>query len=521
MSRLGIVRGAVVVAFTVLFAAITHVGLQRIADAQNRTFLEEINETALRYVELAVVSANNLLIELAREIPASCESANLQGVRLRVYEHSVIKDVRVATHEGAVRCSAYAETLEFDRDWPSRAAMLVSPEQDLRLFRVQQFTSDALGVFRDVSDTTSLVAIVAIDPLQLDLLPASLRRSGRVSLELANGDTVVTSAPERAAALPGTTTVTRASPTFPIRIVVSVEDAGLRDWNTLPLAPLLGGSGVLGALFGLLAARLVGRPLDAAQALDAAIRAREFRPFYQPIVSLEDRRILGCEVLMRWVLGDGRVLPPSTFIPLAESTGRIEIMTWQVLRLALEELKSVLDRDPGFRLAFNIVPRHLVSPDFQARLERIVAETGSSPSQIVLELTERDELEDFDRANEAIRQLRARGFRFALDDVGVGHSGLSHIQSLRPDTLKIDKFFVDALGIDRGANVVVDMLVRLAKEFGMSVVAEGVETDAQAASLRACGVLQGQGYLISPPVPSSSFLSLLASPAIDDAKAAA
>lgn len=514
-----IARGLVIAAFAGLFAGGAHVGVHHLVDVQNQSFLGELNETALRYVEVAAASADNLLGDLARQIPADCASETLQRVRLRVYEHSLIKDVRVATHDGAVRCSAYSETLEFDRDWPARAAMLPASRPDLRLFRVEQFTSDALGILRDVSGTTALVAVVAVDPLQLDVLPAALRRYGRVSLELANGATVAESAPRRPAA--GTTTVALRSASYPVTVAVSVDTAALGAWNSVPAAPIPCGAGLLGALFGLLATRLIGRPLDPAKALDAALRAGEFHPFYQPIFSLGDRRIIGCEVLMRWVLADGRVLPPSAFIPLAESTGRIEAMTWQVLARALGELGEVLAQDRGFKVAFNIVPRHFLSEGFQQTLERSVAGHGVAPQQIYLELTERDELGDLDRAQRVVRSLRGAGFKFALDDVGVGHSGLSHIQGLSPDTLKIDKFFVDALGIDAAARVVIDMLVRLAHELGMSVVAEGVETEAQVAALRACGVQQGQGYLVSPPVPVASFLPLVARSRADTARAAA
>jgi len=508
MPHLGFVRAAVVGAFALAFAAAAQLGALRYVEARNQTALDEMSETALRYVELAVVSARNVLNDLAKDGAVDCGDVALQSVRLRVYEHSVIKDIRILTPDGMVRCSAYAETLEFDRDWPTRTDMLATVDGAVRLFRVQQFTQDALGVFKDVDSTKSLAAIVAIDPLQLDLLPASLRAQGRVSLELANGEEVATSA---ALATPATddATVARVSAIYPLRINVTVSRAALYAWNGIRPLPLLGGSGLLGTFFGLLVARLLRRPLDAAHALDVAIRAREFRPYYQPIFGLADRRILGCEVLMRWVLADGRVLAPSAFIPLAESTGRIEAMTWQMLTIALTELQGLIGQDPCFKVSFNVVPRHFLSPDFMAELGKVVAETCATPPQLVLELTERDELEDLDRAKEAIGKLRAGGFRLALDDVGVGHSGLSHIQSLRPDTLKVDKFFTDALGFDMTANVVVDMLVRLAQELGMSVVAEGVETEAQVAALTACGVSEGQGYLLSPPVPLPAFLSLV------------
>ena len=512
MVRLRAIRATVVVASTLSFGAAAYLVAGWHTRSQNLRFLHEINESALHYVELTVESADALLQTLGRAAPIDCNSATLQRVRLHVYEHSVIKDVRVAARDGAVRCSAYSETLEFDRDWPSRPAMLPALDGAVRLFRVQQFTQDALGVFRDVSDANALVSIVGVDPMQLDVLPSALRGHAQVALELANGETVAANASAPAISDTGITTVVRASSRYPIQTVIRAQTGVLDQWNALPVGAIVGSAGLLGALFGLLAARLIGRPVGAHQALDQAIDAGEFRPYYQPIFSLLDRRIVGCEVLMRWVLLDGRVLPPSAFIPLAESTGRIDAMTWQVVAIALAELRAALRDDPDFRMTFNAVPRHFLTPEFPPTLRRLVDEVGVSHKQIVVELTERDELEDHARALATIEDLRRTGFRFALDDVGVGHSGLSHIQSLRPNTLKIDKFFVDAVGLDTTANVVVDMLVRLAGELDMTVVAEGIETEAQLAALRACGVDRGQGYLVSPPVPLEEFLSIVAAP---------
>ena len=506
------VRAIAVAAFATAFCVVAHYAASWHTGVQNERFLNEIGESALRYVEATATSADGLLQKLRRSALSDCTGPGLQAVRLQVYEHSVIKDIRIAAHDGAVRCSAYSETLEFDRDWPSREAMLPADDGQLRVFRVQQFTSDALGVLRDLDDRSALVAIVGIDPVHLDVLPSALRPHGQVALELANGETIATSGRSLEPARSDLATVVRSSSTLPIRTVIRLDAGALGSWNAPSPAALLGGSGTLGALFGLLVARLVGRPINATQTLDDALSRREFRPFYQPIFSLADRRVLGCEMLMRWVLPDGRALPPSAFIPLAESTGRIEAMTWDVLSVALDELSGTMLADPDFKLSFNAVPRHFLSAEFPSALSRLAGKAGVSPGQIVVEMTEREELEDHERAKSQIRLLHETGFRFALDDVGVGHSGLSHIQSLKPHILKLDKFFVDGLGLDMSANVVVDMLVRLAGELGMTVVAEGVETDLQLHALLQCGVSEGQGYLVSPPVPLPTFLALLSRP---------
>ena len=120
-------------------------------------------------------------------------------------------------------------------------------------------------------------------------------------------------------------------------------------------------------------------------------------------------------------------------------------------------------------------------------------------------MTERAELPDLNKAAAVVKQLREFGFRVAMDDVGVGHSGLSQIKGLGVNTIKIDKFFVDTITQDDAAATIIGMLVRLARDLHMTVIAEGVETHAQIQALLACGVEEGQGYIVSPPLPFAKF----------------
>ena len=169
-------------------------------------------------------------------------------------------------------------------------------------------------------------------------------------------------------------------------------------------------------------------------------------------------------MLARWVREDGTIVPPMSFIPLAESSGRIEAMTWQILETALRELYPRLREDKHFKLSFNVVPRHLLSDGFVETLRRIVIAAKVSARQIVLEVTERNELPDLGRAAAVVKELRELGFRVAMDDVGVGHSGLSQMKGLGANTIKIDKFFVDTITEDGSAATIVQMLVRLARD---------------------------------------------------------
>ena len=195
------------------------------------------------------------------------------------------------------------------------------------------------------------------------------------------------------------------------------------------------------------------------------LAAGEFKPLS---FNLRTGAIVGCEALARWVREDGSIIPPMSFIPLAESSGRIEPMTWQILTTALEDLHPQLQQDRHFRLSLNVVPRHMLSAGFVDQLRRVVSDERVSPRQIVLELTERDEFADLATAAAVVTELREFGFRVAIDDVGVGHSGLSLIKGLGANTIKIDKFFVDTITRDTSALTIVEMLVRLASELKMT-----------------------------------------------------
>jgi EAL domain-containing protein (putative c-di-GMP-specific phosphodiesterase class I) len=198
-----------------------------------------------------------------------------------------------------------------------------------------------------------------------------------------------------------------------------------------------------------------------------------------------------------------------SFIPLAESSGRIEPMTWQILSAALKDLYPRLREDKHFKLSFNVVPRHLLSDGFVEKLRGTVLAAKVSARQIVLEVTERNELPDLAKAAAVVRELRELGFRVAMDDVGVGHSGLSQIKGLGANIIKIDKFFVDTITEDGSAIAIVEMLVRLARDLKMTVIAEGIETPEQVRALIECGVEEGQGYIVSPPLPFAKFDELL------------
>lgn len=485
-----------------------------LSETQRQHHLEESGSLALRRSEIVVDYGLGALREFAQNYEVGCNTGALQALRLHVYRSGVMKDARIVRQDGTVLCSAFPETLEFDREWAARDNTLKILGGSARLFRVEQFFGTALGAMIDVDDQLSLAGVFAVDGSLLDVMPAEIRDNSTVSLQLSNGSDIASTDSSANFALSDrsghTHIATVPSQRYPLQSYVRVEHGVYEAWNKQAHMPIMILSGLFGALFGILLSRGMYRPRSPLEDLDRAIDQGHIQPWLQPIFDLHTGKIVGAETLARWVKPDGTVIPPARFIELAEETKRIHILTWHLLSAALTALKPLLKADPEFNLSVNISPSHFVSDGFVKQLRETVLAAGVDAWQITLELTERESFEDPDHAAVVVAEVRGYGFKVAIDDVGIGHSGLSQIQRLRADTLKIDKFFIDSVNLDATATSMIAMLVRLAREMNMTVVAEGIEDQQQLKALLACGIARGQGYLVSPPVAVTPFLELVA-----------
>jgi sensor c-di-GMP phosphodiesterase-like protein len=243
--------------------------------------------------------------------------------------------------------------------------------------------------------------------------------------------------------------------------------------------------------------------------LQRALRAGELVPYYQPVVDIRSGQLRGAEVLVRWRKPDGTLVMPGSFIPLAESSGLILEMTRDLMRRACAEAGPVLGLRPGMKIAFNFASQLFRNDSIVKDVRNIFFGSEIKLSQVVLELTERDPIENFAETRQIIAALQGLGVRIAIDDVGTGHSGLSYMLKLGVDIIKIDKMFVDAIGTDRNSTTIVETLVDLAHNMRMDVIAEGVENFEQVMHLRDLGIRSAQGYVFAPPLPGSAFLQLV------------
>jgi sensor c-di-GMP phosphodiesterase-like protein len=287
------------------------------------------------------------------------------------------------------------------------------------------------------------------------------------------------------------------------RAMVPADHAGLRWLGMLATGAIVL---ILAAFLMLIRRRAPSNPVAD---IERALAAGEFVPYYQPIVDIRSGQLRGAEVLVRWRKPDGTLVLPGAFIPLAESSGLIRAMTHDLMRKVCAEAGHAIGCRPAMKISFNFAGKLFSDDSIVKEVCKIFSGSPIKLSQVVLEVTERDPIENFTETRQIIAALQGLGIRIAIDDVGTGHSGLSYMLKLGVDIIKIDKMFVDAIGTDRNSTTIVETLVDLAHNMRMDVVAEGVENFEQVIHLRELGIRSAQGYVFAPPLPGSAFLQLV------------
>jgi EAL domain-containing protein (putative c-di-GMP-specific phosphodiesterase class I) len=239
--------------------------------------------------------------------------------------------------------------------------------------------------------------------------------------------------------------------------------------------------------------------------LRRAIERDELLLYFQPIVSLDTRQIEGFEALVRWKL-NGQLVSPGDFIPVAEDTDLILPIGEWVMEQACRQLADWRRRVPEHPVwvAINVSRRQLCSPDLVQHLKRVLKETGVPPSMLKLEITESVMMADGETAALTMNALKATGVRLAMDDFGTGYSSLSCLHKFPIDVLKIDRSFIEELQQRRDTAAVIQAIVHLAHNLGMTVVAEGLEQLDQVAFLQTLDCDLGQGFVFAKPLSADA-----------------
>jgi diguanylate cyclase (GGDEF)-like protein len=239
--------------------------------------------------------------------------------------------------------------------------------------------------------------------------------------------------------------------------------------------------------------------------LHAAMQAGNLELHYQPLVSCANGRVTGLEALLRWKHPTKGDISPAVFVPIAEEAGLMPALGAFVLERAFFQAKQWPDLD----VAINLSPVQFRHVDLVEVLEKLIVKHAIDPRRIVLEVTEGVLMESTERNRLILDSVRALGFKIALDDFGTGYSSLRYLCDFRFDKIKIDRAFVTGIHERKRAMTIIQSVVTLGRGLGMQIVAEGVETEAEASVMRLVGVTELQGFFFSQAVPAGQVAALV------------
>jgi EAL domain-containing protein (putative c-di-GMP-specific phosphodiesterase class I) len=248
-----------------------------------------------------------------------------------------------------------------------------------------------------------------------------------------------------------------------------------------------------------------GRPVEPDE-LEEAIRARDITPHFQPMVRMSNGEIVGFEALARWQHTGRGMLHPESFIPIAESTGLIDSLTWVMLECAVVEAVRWRDARRLWTISVNLSLPCLERPGFADQMARLIERHGLQPSTVVLEITESLAATQIAPVLANIARLRMKGFGIAIDDYGTGYASLQQLSQMPFTELKIDRSFVSGAPNRPHLHAILRSSVELARQLNLGSVAEGIETPDEWHQLDSIGCDVAQGYLVAPALPPDTLL---------------
>ena len=474
---------------------------------QEQVRLQRYADGAIERTRDAFTDIGETFDTLARSTSAPCSPRHIEELRLATLATHSAEDVAYFEN-GRLRCSSWGSL----REHVPRAAIEFTTGNGIGVStRVQPRIRNAptmlvlhRGNYSALVNPGRLVDVLADDDV-------------RIAVGAPSGASVTASTPAAAGLLAltdgGDARGTRAGDLYGMaeqdgwRAIAIRPLAGVADHLRREQLKLLPLALVLVAALVALSVWLIRQRLSPLAELERGIRRRQFLVHYQPLIDLRTGACIGAEALVRW-RREGTLVPPDEFIPLAEESGLIAPLTDQVLDGIVADLEAELAADRSLHIAINLCAEDIRSGRFLRVVGEVLPRTRILPEQIWLEATERGFI-DIEAARLTLGEARKAGHSVAIDDFGTGYSSLRHLQDLPLDALKIDKSFVDTIGLDAATSLVTAHIVEMAQELELRIVAEGVETQAQLDYLKVRGVDYAQGWLFSRPLPAADFIAFL------------
>lgn len=248
------------------------------------------------------------------------------------------------------------------------------------------------------------------------------------------------------------------------------------------------------------------RDWDLKKDIETAIRDNQFELYFQPKIELKSMKVSGAEALIRWNHPIHGLITPHNFIPLSEQSGQIQIITSWVVKSAIQRLSDVLKENPNFNLSINISVNNLNSPDLVFLLQDSLSIWNVPAERLTIEVTETAIMSDQKSSLEQLEKIRELGVHISIDDFGTGYSSLAYFKHIPATEIKIDRSFIENLLVDSQDRNIVALIIFLAKQFDLKVVAEGVETKKSVNEICKLQCDYAQGFYFSQPLPYNEFI---------------
>lgn len=455
--------------------------------------------------ENAIASLRSILADS----PSLCTPTFVANVQVAIESSLNMKQVLVENADGVQYCDAFGRNVGYSP--LSRELPVPGHTETITLVKFGDMDMPALKITQAFGDLRRVSAFVPLLGQAKDTLAQAISPGGMLRVSLTDGTSIMTIGDPSGYERRGQTEFIYAqgfAGELPLKVEFALPfgmaRAGYADLDvSFTIVACL-----MSAVFLLMALHYVRRSRIPAFDLERGIARGEIKPYYQPVINLRTGELVGCEMLCRWEKKNGELVPPGAFIDYAEVTGLAIPMTLSLMQQVKFDLAELCALMPEMKIAINLFEGHFRDDSIVEDVETIFGNSSINFRQLVFEITERHPMANSTVANSVIAGLHAMGCRLAMDDAGTGHSNLAYLGTLGIDIIKIDRIFVDMIKPGTTQVPVLDGLIAMAKDLDCEIVAEGVETEAQALYLRARGVVQAQGFIFAPALKSSAFKEL-------------
>ena len=477
--------------------------------ARETTALQTTVDAITHDSQLTVHEGIQSLRRILANSPSLCAATFVDNFNSELQSNPFLRQVIVQNSDGVQYCSAFGHAVQYRV--LSENLTIPGHTETLSVVAIDGIETPLLKITQAFGRERTVSALVLASPMLMRNDVPLLGQISYLQVALTSGSSILLRGDERIGqgAVRDDYIFARSfAGEIPLKAEAGVSFSQVRSgYSPLDIGFTVAAC-FMGGLILVLAIQYARKADIVAFDLERAIIAGEMKPYYQPVINLRTGKLIGCEVLIRWVKKNGEVIPPGVFIDYAEMSGLAIPMTLSLMEQVRYDLEDICREVPDFKVSINLFEGHFRDGSIVEDIQSVFEGSGISYRQLVFEITERRPLDDRNAANRVMTAMHKLGVRIAMDDAGTGHSNLAYLQTLGIDIIKIDKIFVEMIRDANQPVPVVDALISMAKDLDIDIIAEGVETQEQALYLRSKNVVFAQGYLFAPPLKLSSFLVL-------------